>query len=171
VLQRLGFQELPALTTGFVTPLANLLERKLLPFDDFTLFTNRLEKAKPEKVDWSNDGLLFYWWGRVESNHHSTRREVYSLLSTPPAQLPHIWSGREDSNLRLHGPKPCRLPLAYTPNFYSFAFFLLYFFTSFSELGTNLHSPSLNHEQACLRTQMSSAIFCPLPCLSLFQHE
>jgi hypothetical protein len=52
--------------------------------------------------------------GWMESNHHSARRQGYSLLSSPRARHPHE-GGRPGSNRRLRGSPPRVLPLTPRP--------------------------------------------------------
>ena len=50
--------------------------------------------------------------GRVESNHHSARRQGYSLLSSPVLSVrEERKGGRPDSNRHLRGSRPRMLPL------------------------------------------------------------
>src|SRR2546428_4510382 len=82
--------------------------------------------------------------GHSPRNSHATEAQDRLLgLSLFNCLLIHEWSGREDLNLRLHGPEPCALPgcatprrdrlIVHKPGHVSHA----YFPTSL----TNLHSP------------------------------
>ena len=51
--------------------------------------------------------------GGVEPPHTEPESAVLPLYYSP---LCLKWLGREDSNPRMHGPKPCGLPLADAPN-------------------------------------------------------
>ena len=37
--------------------------------------------------------FAFFWWGEMESNHHSLRRLIYSQLGSPRAQPPQFSIG------------------------------------------------------------------------------
>ena len=46
----------------------------------------------------------------TESSLESNSSSIYS-----PGDVFQIWLGRRDSNPRMHGPKPCALPLGHAP--------------------------------------------------------
>ena len=35
-------------------------------------------------------GLVFFWWGRTDSNHRSETQQIYSLSPLATRELPHI---------------------------------------------------------------------------------